>query len=226
MTHRIPAPSDGPPVHRPTLIATAPLPLWRVWHPSLHVTAPDQPSTHGPKARFDPHPPGPATVHPDGPAVWYGSIDLPTAICETHARGPTVVDLCRHTVASLVTVDVPVRLYDLTDGQTCDQLGIDRQAGDRVDVDYADTQAWARHLHGHADGIRYHSARHRAPTTGARPAHRGRLGINIALFARPQLAAAPVTHRLADDLLFPHVMAALDQADVAVTVVNTCNRCS
>lgn len=223
MTTLAPPPA-GDPRARTTLHIDEPLPLWRVWHPGVHVTAADQPSNHGPKARFDPHPSGPVAVHPDGPWVWYGSVDLHTAVCETHARGPAVVDLCRHTVASLVTVAPPLRLYDLSDTDVCRQLGADVRAGDRTDIDYADTQQWARHLHVHADGLRYPSARHRQ-TTASRPQAPGRLGHNVALFDRPATSVPAVTHRLAGDVLFPHVLAALDQAGVAVQVVDTCNRC-
>ncbi len=55
-------------------LATIPTgqPLWRIWHPSRHVAAANQPRTYSPLMRFDPHPPGRPRGYPDHLA-WYGA---------------------------------------------------------------------------------------------------------------------------------------------------------
>lgn len=214
----LPAPPSGLPARRPGL-RPATLALWRVWHPASHTSTATAWRTNGPRARFDPHPPGPPVDHPDGPAVWDGSLLFDTAVLEALARGPALVDLCTSWRGSLVAFDAPV-LHDLTDAAACAALGADPALGDRTldGVGYHITQAWARHLHVDADGLRYHSARHRGD-------HGGRYGINVGMWHPTGRGEVVAQHRLVDDTLWPHVAAVLDRVEVAVNLVAACPRC-
>ena len=214
----MPVPPDGAPAGPAGLRPDA-LALWQVWHPASHTPTATTCRTNGPRARFDPHPPGPPVDHPDGPAVWYGSLLLDTAVREVLVRGPVVVDICPAWRASLVAVDAPA-LHDLTDPAACTALGADPVLGDTLldTTGYVGTQAWARHLQPNSDGLRYHSARHRG-------ADGGRYGVNYGLWEPARLASIVAQHRLVDDTLWPHVAVALDAAEVAFNLVPDCPRC-
>ena len=214
----LPSPPGGPPTSPPPLRPEG-LALWRVWHPASSTPTPTTYRNNGPRARFDPHPPGPPVDHPAGPAVWYGSLLFDTAVSEALARGPLQVDLCPAWRGSLVSVTTP-QLYDLTDAAACIAVGADPALGDTLldDTGYEPTQAWARHLRPGSDGLRYHSARHRN-------SHGGRHGINYAWWEPAPPLTIVAQHRLLDDTLWPHTAAALDAAGVAFNLVPDCPTC-
>jgi hypothetical protein len=214
----LPDPPHGPPTAPPGL-RPGTLGLWRVWHPASHTPTATTARHNGPRARFDPHPPGPPADHPDGPHVWYGSPLFDTAVCEALARGPALVDVCPSWRGSLVTLAAP-DLHDLADDGVCATLAADPALGDtNLDtVGYDTTQAWTRHLHDGADGLRYHSARHRN-------ASGGRHGLNYGLWTPGRLGGVAAQHLLVDDTLWPHVLAALDAAGVAANPVADCPKC-
>lgn len=214
----LPSPPGGAPTSPPSLRPDT-LALWRVWHPTSYTPTATTYRDNGPRARFDPHPPGPPVDHLGGSAVWYGSLLFDTAVRETLARGPLVVDICSAWRGTLVAVTRPA-LFDLTDPAVCAALGADPALGDTLldDAGYEPTQAWARHLKPGSDGLRYHSARHRN-------ARGGRHGINYGLWEPARTIMIVAQHRLVDDTLWPHAAAALDAAGTAFNLVPDCPSC-
>lgn len=218
---------DRLPPDRIDTFDAAGLTLMRAWHPSAHQPSGITMRTFGPLFRFDPHAPDadglPADHGPDGPTVWYGSLLVDTAVCETLARGAPVVDICAQLRLSVVTIPPsdPLPTVDLTDAGLLGSIGAPDRVGDDADVDYVDTQSWGRWLAA-IDGVhaaRYWSARHRA-------ADGGRHGINTVIWRAPDGWAEHDRHRVVDDAVWPYVTVALDHANVAWQRTHNCPACT
>lgn len=191
--------------------------LWRVWHPSRHVSSGDQFRTYGPLTRFDPHPPGPPAEHADH-VVWYGAQGFDVSALEVFNRGPTVAEICPEWRGSLVDVQ-PIRLFPLHDPTACSTVGATTDLGSQDLADYATTQAWGRFFDADPtlDALGY---------LACRAGHLG--GVATALFRDDALDGVHAQHLLWDDALWPNVMAALDGADVAAVKIasDACGRCT
>lgn len=200
-------------------LATIPTtePLWRIWHPSRHVDAANQPRTYGPVMRFDPHPSGPARDHP-GHVVWYGSAAFDVAALEVFNRGATVAQVCPRWRGALVATIETGRLFDLVNQQACDTIGADPALGSRPVGDYAITQSWGRFFRASpgVHGIRYLACR-----------ATDRNGVATVMVRDKPIGAILAQHLLIDDLLWPLVTVALDSVGVAATQISSevCGRC-
>lgn len=217
----LPDPPDQPARDHPTPVDLDGVALWRIWHPTVHTPAATTLRTYGPLHRFDPHPPPTRDHGPRGPYTWYGAFAFDTAVCERLARGEAVVDVCPGLRATLVATAPTTAVHDLTDAQTCAALGAGPALGDdRAPDVYARSRRWARHLHRTPGirGLRYWSARHRG-------ADDRRHGVNVVLWRKRALRQPVDQHRLIDDVLWPHVLVALDRAGVAANRIPACPRC-
>ncbi len=215
-----PGPGAALPPPRLQLGATG---LWRVWHPGRHTRQATALRSYGPLARFDPHPltagGRPGDHGEAGPSVIYGSLLFDTAVRERLARGVELVDVCPGMRGSLLATVDDVSVHDLADEGVCAELGASTELGDDLGAHvYATTQRWARHLRPGSAGMRYFSARHRNDDGS-------RHGINVALWQPGTIDRVVGQHRLIDDVLWPHVIAALDAAGVAVNRVPSCPSC-
>lgn len=196
---------------------SAPAFLWRVWHPSRHVSSADQLRTFGPLARFDPHPRGQPTEHPDH-VVWYGAQGFDVSALEVFNRGLTVAGICPEWRGSLVDVMPGTDLFPLDDPRECATIGATTELGSRPVHDDATTQAWGRFFHASpgVDGLAY---------LACRATHVGEVA--TALLRHGVLDDIAAQHLLWDDALWPNVMAALDAAGVAAVKIASedCGRC-
>lgn len=192
-------------------------PLWRIWHPSEHVTAADVPRDFGPLLRFDPHPPGPAAIHP-GHVVWYAAAAFDVSVLEMFHRGSGIAEICPRWRGSLVATTGTGRLFDLVNPAVCTTVGADPTLGSMDVEDYTITQGWGRFLRASpgVHGIRYLACR-----------ATDRNGVATALVRRKPLGPIQAQHLLIDDLLWPLVMVALDSVGVAVAKIGAtqCGRC-
>lgn len=219
-----PEPLPDPPAPSRTRIATVPPagPYWRIWHPSRHTTAANQPRTFGPFHRFDPHPAGPPAEH-DGLYVLYGSLAFEVSALEVFARGgapaDAVVEVCPRWRGSLISAPRTSRLFDLTDQGAAAHIGASPRLGDaNLDtVGYATTQAWGRFFHAApgVHGVRYLSCR-----------AADRAGIATVLLRRSAIGGVRAQHRLTDDALWPYLVHTLDSVGVGVTRIDRCPRCA
>jgi hypothetical protein len=193
--------------------------LHRLWHPSAHTTAAATFRPVGLFFRFDPHLP-----RDDAAArqVWYGGEAFETAVRERfdrdRANATPRVAVCSQNRMATVRLAAPTRLVDLT--VAAHALGADDDLGDRRDVDYADTQAWARAIFEDPapDGVRYFSARHR-------DVDRARVGVNVALWGggRPTVVA---DEAMAHPGVWRRLLTILDRVGVGVERRTWCSRCT
>ena len=219
-----PEPLPNPPGTSGARLATVPPagPYWRIWHPSMHTTAANQPRTYGPLHRFDPHPAGPPAEH-EGVYVLYGSLAFEVSALEVFARSGTlrgaVVEVCPRWRGSLIGAPRSSRLFDLTDQQSAARIGASPRLGDtNLDtVGYATTQAWGRFFRAASgvDGVRFLSCR-----------AADRAGIATVLLRRRAIGAIRDQHRLTDDALWPYLVHTLDAVGVGVTRIDRCPRCA
>jgi len=197
--------------------------VYRLWHPARHTSTADAMRTFGPLFRFDPHPEHDEPIdRDDHPPVWYGGEAFETAVREVLDRaGPTrhprVVEVCVRQRMAALRLASPTWLVDLTDPT---RLGADDDLGDRPDIDYRNTREWARTLHDRADadGLRYHSARHRHPDGS-------RAGINVVLW-NPDRAPQVVSDvAAASGGGWRRLQTILTAAGVAPVKAHGCHRC-
>jgi hypothetical protein len=209
---------------RVTAVDHGGLTVYRVWHPSTHFPTADALRTYGPIFRFDPHRERRLPIDdPAHPPVWYGGEAAETAVRETLDRTrpadhPRVVEVCvRHRLAAL-RLHSPTELVDLT--AHAGDLGCDDDLGDRAEVDYRDTRAWARAVHAQLgpDGLRYHSAYHR-------DADGGRAGVNVCLW-NPDRPPGVVSDVAATSPgAWQRLRTMLVRRGAAPQVVHGCRRC-
>lgn len=180
--------------------------------------------TFGPLFRFDPHPERPVPVDESAhPPVWYGGEAFETAVREVLDRGairaPRIVEVCVRQRVAALRLPQPTELIDLT--RDAVELGADDDLGDRtVGLDYGDTRAWARALHGQGDaaGLRYHSARHRAPDGS-------RVGVNVCLWSSDAAPTVVSDVSAAHGGAWDRLRVALVRVGAAPQLVHGCRRC-
>lgn len=197
--------------------------VYRLWHPGHNIDAADTFRTFGPLFRFDPHPgTHPPAEQPDAPPVWYGGEAFETAVREVidrhrPPRPGRVVQVCVRQRMAALALHAPTDLIDLTDPTT---IGAPDGLGDQPDIDYQLTRSWARTLQRDtsADGLRCHSAYHRA-TDGARA------GINLCLWnpARPPTVVSDVN--AGSGGAWRRVQGLLTRLGAAPVRVHGCRRC-
>jgi hypothetical protein len=217
------APLPEPPERAATGLRTVPPagPYWRVWHPSTHTTAANLPRTYGPLHRFDPHPVGPPREHEV--FVLYGSLAFEVSALEVFARGEpdtgaAVVEICPNWRGSLIDAPPASRLFDLTDEDASEPLGVSPRLGDtNLDrVGYATTQAWGRFFRASrgVHGVLYRSCR---------AVERG--GLATVLLRQKAIGGIRAQHRLIDDALWPYLVHTLDSARIGARRISRCPRC-
>lgn len=214
----------------PHLLASPPvdshgsLVVYRLWHPGHGVDSPHAFRTFGPLFRFDLHPEArPPDHQPDSPPAWYGGEAFETAVREVldrdrPGRRGRIVQVCVRQRMAALALHGSTSLIDLTDPTV---TGAPDDLGDRPDIDYRDTRRWARALHREvsSDGLRYHSARHRA-VDGTRA------GINVCLWSpdRPPRVVSDVN--AAASGAWRRIQGLLTRIGAAPIRVHGCRRCS
>lgn len=192
--------------------------VYRLWHPTGHQ--PDAVSRRrwGPLFRFDPHAPGATpAADPGRRGVWYAGEAFETAVREVHDRGLTSVEICARERLAALRLEAPARLIDLTDAMVdAGTVGL----GDDTHT-YEASQRWARRVYEDpaSDGLRYWSARHRAPDGQ-------RAGVNVALWDRAGVPAIVSELPMAHPGAWRRVLVILDRAGLGVVRVERCSRCS
>jgi hypothetical protein len=135
-----------------------------VYHRSAVSPQGDTPRSNGPRARFDPHRPGPTGPHedPDGRSVLYAGVDLATSASEVFGETGEAL-LCPSYRVALLRPTKQLTLFDLRAPGSALSIGAIPALADG-EYPRTQTQAWARAIYDddplgvHADGVLYRSA--------------------------------------------------------------------